>query len=205
MTTSMNISEVNFSLTDDTQDLDMMSRQGLHSAQRSEILSPINELSSAMPTSPEESNIFPAGVDFDDIMPDTFGKSRKSFEIVDNVKILDTAESWVLIEPEQERSTIPGYRTESDPLYEWLSALNVQYLYNVLVDSGFDDVDSMIDQMRSPLPITQDSLVDIGVDKPGHAMRIVCRLEDEAGLVDPRTRRRQVSISQKPTKSGGLF
>ena len=93
MTTSMNISEVNFSLTDDTQDLDMMSRQGLHSAQRSEILSPINELSSAMPTSPEESNIFPAGVDFDDIMPDTFGKSRKSFEIVDNVKILDTAES----------------------------------------------------------------------------------------------------------------
>ena len=32
MTTSMNISEVNFSLTDDTQDLDMMSKQGLHSA-----------------------------------------------------------------------------------------------------------------------------------------------------------------------------
>lgn len=70
-----------------------MSKKGLHSAQRSEILSPINERSCHMPTSPEESNIFPAEVDFDDIMPDTFGKSRKSFEIVDNVKILETAES----------------------------------------------------------------------------------------------------------------
>lgn len=58
-------------------------------------------------------------------MPDTFGKSRKSFEIVDNVKILDTAESWERIEPEQERTTIPGMKNESDPLYEWLSVLNL--------------------------------------------------------------------------------
>jgi hypothetical protein len=48
----------------------------------------------------------------------------------------------------------------------------------------------MIDQMKSPLPITVDSLKDIGIEKPGHAVRMVIRLEEEAGLYIPKTRRR---------------
>ena len=84
----------------------------------------------------------------------------------------------------------------TDPLYEWLERLNLQYLFELLSEAGFDDVDSMIEQMRSPLPITEETLKNIGIEKPGHCIRLVNRLEEEAGLSRPRTRRRQISVSR---------
>jgi hypothetical protein len=203
MLSALEISDVNLTLTEDTNEIDQASAKELPSAARSECLSPITEMNSILVTSPNESCLFPpsnCGADFDDIAPDTFGKSRKSFEIVNSGCDAElfgcgaSVSSFILVEPEGEKSVVPTRPTmESDPLYDWLSKLNVQYLYNLLVDAGYDDIESMVDQMRSPLPITQETLTSIGVHKPGHAIRIVIRLEEEAGLVQPRTKRRNPS------------
>jgi hypothetical protein len=200
MMNSLNVSDMNLSLTEDTNEIDGCSYKDIPSAQQSGILSPITEMASIMPTSPEDSDIFAVNCDFDDLVPDTFGKSRKSFEIINsgcgaNTRMFDSGESGFMAEPEGEKSLVPFTREiqDTDPLYEWLTRLNLQYLYNVLVDSGYDDVESMIDQMRSPLPITQETLMSIGLEKPGHAIRLVIRLEEEAGVVQARTKRRNIS------------
>lgn len=68
------------------------------------------------------------------------------------------------------------------PLYDWLETINLQDLYEVLVGGGYDDISSMIDQMLSPLPITEQMLKNVGVDKPGHRVKLLMKLEEHAGL-----------------------
>ena len=101
---------------------------------------------------------------------DTFGKPI--YEFCD-FKFRETQDSSEIVEgePDAEKSIMPLQikpKFVSDPLYEWLERLNLQYLFELLSDAGFDDVDSMIEQMRSPLPITEETLKNIGIEKPGH-------------------------------------
>lgn len=81
-----------------------------------------------------------------------------------------------------ERSAKKKFIPVLKPLYEWLEKDNLQDLYEVLVEAGYDDVEEMVEQMKSPMPITEESLKKIGVSKPGHCVRLLMRLEEEAGL-----------------------
>jgi len=81
-----------------------------------------------------------------------------------------------------ERSAKKKFVPVLKPLYEWLEKDNLQDLYEVLVEAGYDDVEEMVEQMRSPLPISEESLRNIGVSKPGHCVRLLMRLEEESGL-----------------------
>ena len=84
----------------------------------------------------------------------------------------------------------------SRPLHDWLEQRNLEELESVLEAAGYDDVEAMIEQMRSPLPLNEENMRAIGVIKPGLCVRLIYRLEEEAGLVQKRTRRRAPSLME---------
>lgn len=93
------------------------------------------------------------------------------------------------------------------PLYEWLWKQNLPELYNNLVDAGYDDIRSMVQQMLSPLPITEERLSKIGISKPGHRRKLVLKLQEEAAM-DPKKGLKKFPMLLKcctaPNNTGGL-
>jgi hypothetical protein len=85
------------------------------------------------------------------------------------------------VEPDAERSGIDR-RFEVTPLFYWLERLGLSQYYGLLMDAGYDDIESMVEQMRSPLPLTEDTFRSVGVSKPGHVIRLVLKLEEDASL-----------------------
>ena len=75
------------------------------------------------------------------------------------------------------------FKLYKDPLLEWLERQGLHHVYSLLIESGYDDLESMINQMRSSLPITGDALKHIGIEKPGHRYRLIIKLEEEAGII----------------------
>jgi hypothetical protein len=109
---------------------------------------------------------------------ETFGRATLKPIIIHEVSTLDNVDSAV-------RRRVD----DLTPLYDWLEKLNLQELYEVLVSGGYDDISSMIDQMHSPLPITEQMLQHIGITKPGHRVKLLMKLDEEAGPAPSRPSR----------------
>lgn len=75
--------------------------------------------------------------------------------------------------------TKEGKRPEKIMLLEWLNDNNLTELYDVLLDSGYDDHIVMARQMLSSMPIKRKNLGEIGILKPGHQRRLLFCLEEE--------------------------
>ena len=73
----------------------------------------------------------------------------------------------------------------------WLNSLKLEDLYDTFVEGGYDELEAMLSQMRSRMPITAKTLRDIGIYKPGYVARILAKLEQES--VSCTTRRRRKS------------
>lgn len=71
-------------------------------------------------------------------------------------------------------------RSEKPALMEWLTGINLHELYAVLVDSGYDDHTVMARQMITSMPVTDENLKDIGIQKPGTRKKLLFYLEEEA-------------------------
>lgn len=63
-------------------------------------------------------------------------------------------------------------------LEEWLEKINLPFLAPILVEGGFDDIAALIAQMKSNMPITDEMLKRIGIEKAGHRARILVKLEE---------------------------
>lgn len=110
-------------------------------------------------------------------------------------------------EPESEQSDSPlpslhrSFSFGADPkkssMYLWLSKVRLECLFETLHSAGFDDIDSLRNQMNSSIPLDIDGLKKIGVYKPGHRVRLLACLEEEAR---GRFRRRHV-----PSEEVGPF
>lgn len=81
-------------------------------------------------------------------------------------------------EPDAEVSVVK--RKDLGQLYDWLERQNLAEVYELLVEAGFDDLEAMLRQMHSPLPINLETLKSIGISKPGHCMRLLIKLEEAA-------------------------
>lgn len=66
-------------------------------------------------------------------------------------------------------------------LFNWLTNLKLESCYRDLLEAGYDDLDQMVAQMTSTLPITEDFLLRIGIRKPGHRLRLLAALDMESG------------------------
>ena len=65
-------------------------------------------------------------------------------------------------------------------LYCWLQRYNLEHLTNILMNAGYDDIFSIVEQMNSDMPLTDSMLQKIGVTKPGNRHHLLSRLYDEA-------------------------
>jgi Ankyrin repeats (many copies)/SAM domain (Sterile alpha motif) len=96
---------------------------------------------------------------------------------VDTVKRVDHSISSV---PDDSDKTLEpkSISSEAKPeLYRWLKALKLLEEYNLLVQAGYDDINQLIKQMKSSLPLTENSLIKIGMKKPGHRRKLLATLE----------------------------
>lgn len=79
----------------------------------------------------------------------------------------------------QYRSFSFGVATQRSPLYVWLELAGLESLFEILVSNGFDDLEQVINQMDSDMPLTLEILESIGIPKIGHRMRLMARLDKE--------------------------
>lgn len=73
-----------------------------------------------------------------------------------------------------------GNDTRRSQLLEWLIGFRLEGLLEVLIEAGFDDVDLLVSQVGSAMPLTLDNLETIGLAKPGHRARLLAAIEAEA-------------------------
>ena len=68
-----------------------------------------------------------------------------------------------------------------DFLYIFLSEIKLEKYYIKMNTNGFEDIEFLINQIKSSLTITDSQLKKIGIDIPGDRAKILIRLEEKAG------------------------
>ncbi len=61
----------------------------------------------------------------------------------------------------------------------WLTSMHLEAFTGIFVEAGFDDLNALLLQAKSRVPITRDLLYRIGVTRPGHQARILVKLEQD--------------------------
>lgn len=72
-----------------------------------------------------------------------------------------------------------GISDKRPHLYNWLVSYRLEELFDVLIESGYDDIDQMISQLNSTMPITEETLKAIGVSKSGLRRRLLAAMSEE--------------------------
>jgi ankyrin repeat protein len=65
-----------------------------------------------------------------------------------------------------------------DDLHTFLKNIGMEQYNDLLVNEGFDDINLIISQMKSGLPINDDVLREIGIEKPGDRAKILIRIQE---------------------------
>ena len=92
-----------------------------------------------------------------------------------------------------------GNDTRRTQLLEWLIGYHLEGLLEVLIEAGFDDVDLLVAQVGSSVPLTLDNLQSIGITRPGHRARLLAAIESEA------RQRLKSDLKSPPSPIIGLF
>ena len=75
-------------------------------------------------------------------------------------------------------------KTEKNDLFSFLKRIEMEEYHNLMVDEGFDDINLIISQMKTGLPITDDALREIGIEKPGDRAKILIRIQEVSKMFD---------------------
>ena len=67
-------------------------------------------------------------------------------------------------------------------LRNFLSQINMEKYYNILKINGFDNINLLIEQMKSDSPIKDSELKNSGIKIPGDRAKILIRLEEKGNL-----------------------
>lgn len=97
---------------------------------------------------------------------------RTSVETTRRMEISNSS----VVESEEGR-LIKTAPTELNPeLYNWLKSIRLAEDYETLVMAGYDDLNQMIKQMKSNIPLNERCLIKIGMKKVGHRRRLLFNL-----------------------------
>ena len=69
-------------------------------------------------------------------------------------------------------------------LYNFLLKIEMEQYTDILIKEGFDDIDLVINQMRTGNPINDDILREIGIERPGDRAKILIRIQECANLFE---------------------
>ena len=86
-----------------------------------------------------------------------------------------------------------GSDYKKSTLYMWLSNAKLDFLFESLVDQGFDDVEALVTQIQEQ-GVTLETLERVGIKKVGHRVRLLACLEEEV------SDRRRASAPVKESK-----
>lgn len=75
--------------------------------------------------------------------------------------------------------------TYKEELFEFLSEISLEEYFGALISAGFDNLDLMAFQMKTPVPITNDLLFTVGIQKPGDRSKLIVHLEKYGFHEDP--------------------
>ena len=67
-------------------------------------------------------------------------------------------------------------------LKNFLMQINMQKYYSILKLNGFDNINLLIEQMRTSIPIKDSELKNAGISMPGDRAKILIRLEEKGNL-----------------------
>jgi len=76
------------------------------------------------------------------------------------------------------RSFSFGHEPKKSLLFNWLKKLRLDLIFEQLIEAGYDDLDLLLGQMRSEMPLTLSHLKEIGIEKAGHRVRLLAGLEE---------------------------
>lgn len=71
-------------------------------------------------------------------------------------------------------------------LYRFLEDQKLEFLFDTLIDAGYDDLDQITFQMRSTLPLDLSTLESIGIRKYSHRALLLAAFEHIAGVTRAR-------------------
>ncbi|OMJ84258.1 hypothetical protein SteCoe_14681 [Stentor coeruleus] len=72
--------------------------------------------------------------------------------------------------------------SQNSCLYNWLISQRLENLYENLQNNGFDNLDMLVESMRSTNPLNEELLKQIGIKKLGHRLRLLSKLEEQCVL-----------------------
>ncbi|OMJ68134.1 hypothetical protein SteCoe_34499 [Stentor coeruleus] len=72
-------------------------------------------------------------------------------------------------------------------LSKWLENLSLADYYQNFISYEYDDLETLLTQMQSVIPISLQELKRLGIDKIGHRYRILIKLEEDSGIFPPKT------------------
>jgi hypothetical protein len=83
-----------------------------------------------------------------------------------------------------------GSDAKQTHLLRFLERHRLEFLFGVLVETGYDDLDQLLFQMRSAMPLDMTALEAIGIQHYSHRAMLLAALEQAAGVhrVEPEER-----------------
>ena len=110
--------------------------------------------------------------------------STRSKEVIKEEKVEPT--KALFVDPETcsstgigdlNRTISFGAEVRRTQLASWLEPYKLETLVNTLSDAGLDNVETLLNQVTSKIPLTESQLQSIGVKKPGHCVRLLAAIE----------------------------
>ena len=68
-----------------------------------------------------------------------------------------------------------------ESLLIFLSEIKLEKYYNIMNSNGFEDIQLLIDEIKSGIGVTDSQLKEAGIDLPGDRAKILIRLQEKAG------------------------
>ena len=95
--------------------------------------------------------------------------------------IIESSENTAENTRKSKNMNINEIRNPQDSLYMFLSEINMEKYYNVMNNSGFDDIQLLINETKSGIGVTDTQLKEGGIKIPGDRAKILIRLQEKAG------------------------
>ena len=123
---------------------------------------------------------------------------------------VSSPESSLRTNPRPARLSTPDTILRDDGRFlSWLAALRLESMYPALVDGGFDDLGQVCVQMRSGMPLTEELLEMVGVEKQGWRVVFLAALEREvlrtAQKPQPTSKRSKGQCCHSPTPTPSVL
>lgn len=91
--------------------------------------------------------------------------------------------------------------TKQAQLLRFLERHRLEFLYGLLVETGYDDLDQLVFQMRSSMPLDMATLESIGIQHYSHRAMLLAALEQTAGIRRPEPEERLSMCCEQNTRA----